>query len=71
VSNTLGPKFIVSIAITDTSMTGIHTGNGFTANLVNGNGIAYLITNTTGSFGAVWDQSPNSKYAASTASFTP
>ncbi|MGZ3792763.1 MAG: hypothetical protein ACXVCP_10460 [Bdellovibrio sp.] len=63
-------ELVVSVIVLDTSVTGIHSGNGFTAlGITNGNNAAYRFSPSAGSYGAVWDTSVSGHYCSSTAAF--
>jgi hypothetical protein len=63
-------EVIVSLAVVGANITGIATGNTFVndSNL-QGNGWAHLITTTTGTFAAQWNQNIATTFASSTVSF--
>jgi len=63
-------EVIISLAPVASNVTSIATGNTFTNDsTVKGNGWAHLVTTATGTYSAVWTQSPAGTYASSTASF--
>ena len=69
---TTSPSVVVSVGVTCSSMTGIHTGNPFIAlpPLQRGSA-AYFLAPSPGTFGAVWDAaSSNSGWNAATAAFS-
>jgi hypothetical protein len=70
VTTTSANEVVVSHALVANSVTGIHSGNAFIndSNLFS-NGWAHLITSSTGTYAAQWDQSPTGTYTSGTASF--
>jgi Abnormal spindle-like microcephaly-assoc'd, ASPM-SPD-2-Hydin len=70
VTTTAADEVILSIAPVYHSITGIYQDNPFTEDSsIWANGWAHLITSTTGTYTAQWNQSPSGVYCASTASF--
>jgi len=70
VTTTSSTEVVVSLAEVAGSLTGIHAGNPFTNDsTLMSNGWAHLITSSTGTYAAQWNQSSAGAYASSTASF--
>src|SRR5262249_45348495 len=56
----------------ESTVTGIHAGNTFTPMTISGDyDSAYLLTASTGTYGASWDQASNVGSCSSTAAFKP
>lgn len=70
VTTTSTPEVVVSLAEVAGNVTGISAGNVFTNDsALMGNGWAHLITSSTGTYAAQWNQNSAGAYASSTASF--
>jgi hypothetical protein len=71
ITTTLPGELIISSAIVQNSITGIHAGNVFTNDSISGDGFAHLIATSTGTFNAQWDQNSSGTYASNAVSFKP
>jgi hypothetical protein len=66
------PSVVFSISGVANFESGLHTGSPFTSmGILNGDGMAYLITSASGNYGAIWDQGSAGTWNASTVSFKP
>lgn len=63
-------ELVVSLAAVGGNVTGIYAGNPFTNDSgIKGNGWAYLVASSAGTYSAQWNENPAGTYASSTASF--
>jgi hypothetical protein len=70
VTTTSAAEAIISVANIQGSATGIVSGNPFTSDsTANGNGWAHLVTSSTGTYTAQWNNSVSGSYCASSVSF--